>query len=435
MRRDRDANPRVQRGKRGGWFPLLILAFGALAFSCAAAGSLIPNSTFVDEDGDGKVDGWEVKTFLLEKDPNDPKKCRLTLKIKQDSERQIVGEITTTFQGPEGFYQITVRYLDENDGISMGKLLVNGKTVHIWDFDNIFFSYFRNEVIENVRLKPGDKITVWAANDGTEYCRLDSVRVVPSPRPPTAREIEEMKPPEVADALFGDLVPLGEFRDLSADETRPETHVSIGRGSLIFPARAGEKFVLELIPNNTRVKALEKGQLLFLGATATGLEGGAATTADLEIPYDPELKTGNASFSTPSDGLYRFDFRMATAFLKTPHVFACAPLAKGPPMLIAWGDFFFFVPKGTKSFAVTASALGNRSTDVTLLTPKGTVCKRASLEAKEELAVRVPEGQDGVWLLSVRGINPGLTLRGVPPFLATHPKYLLVPKECVAPKK
>jgi hypothetical protein len=419
------------------WLPILLLVLAPLAARAAPAaadGNLLPNPTFRDEDGDGKVDGWEVKTFIFEKDPADPKRNRLTLKIKQDSDRQVIGEVSTVFQGPEGYYQVAIRYLDENDGISMGKFLVNGKVVHVWDFDNIFFSYYRTELVENVRLKPGDRLAVWAANDGTEYCRLDSVRVLPSPRPPSAKEFEEMKPPAVADAAFGKLVPLAARRELAAEEARPEGHVTVSRGLLLVPARAGERVRLELQPNSARAVGVEKVALAFLGPAATGLEAGEPSPAEVAAAFDAEAKVGVASFVAPAEGLYRLESRQSTPSAKGPHAFACAPQARGAPMLMGAGDFSFFVPRGTKAFAVGASALGGRVAEVTLLFPDGTVCKRTSLEAKEELAVRVPEGRDdAAWTLSVRGVAPAITLRGVPPFVATHPKFLLVPAECLPP--
>ncbi len=413
-----------------GW--LLLFAPPLVRSAPASVENLLPNPTFRDENDDGKADGWEAKTFIFEKDPDDPKRKRLTLKIKQESDRQIVGEVSTVFPGPEGFYRVVLRYLDENDGISLGKFLVNGKVIHVWDFDNIFFSYFRSEEIENAHLKPGDRLTVWVANDGTEYGRLDSVKVFPSPRPPTAEEIAAMKPPVVADPTFGKLIPLVERRDLSAEEIRPEGDVTLSRFLLLLPARAGERIHLDLTPNNSRASSIEKPTAVFLGAAATGLEAGEPIGAEISVAFDPETRTGSAEFLAPATGLYRIQGRACTPSAKGPHVFLCAPLGRELPPLMGTGDFCFFVPKGTPSFALTASALGGRVAEVTLLTPQGTISRRTSLEAKEELAVRVPEGQDdGIWTLAVRGISPVLALRGTPPFVATHPRHLLVPVDAL----
>ena len=407
----------------------------SISFSAESVSDLISNPFFRDEDGDGSIEGWEVKTFILEKDRQDPRKQRLSLKIQQDSDRQITGEVSTVFQGADGYHQITIRYLDESDGISLAKLLVNGKVVHMWDFDNVFFDYYRNEVIENVFLARGDRITIWAANNFTEYCRLDSVRVIPSPRPPSAQEIEMMSPPSVTDVSFGHLVALREVRDPAAGDMRPESSIKASRASVLFPAQAGQKVALELFPNNTRSTTIPKGVLRFLGETATGLEDGTSAPVELEFPYDPETASGIASFTAPSTGLYRLDVRGVTPSLKIPHVLSCPPGTRNP-LLVADGDFYCFVPKGTSAFAVTASATGNRTTEVMILTPDGSLCKRTCIEPREELAVRVPGGQDdGVWLVSVRGISPHLALRGIPPFMATHPDYLLIPRDCVTPRK
>lgn len=410
-----------------------VAVFWGLSLLGYAQTKLIDNESFCDADGDGLIDGWEAKTFFLEKDKQNPATKRLTLKIPQESDRQIIGEVTTVFRGAAGYYQITIRYLDENDGISTARLLINGKVVHIWDFDNIFVNYFRNEVVENVYLKAGDKITIWAATDYTEYCRLDSVRVIPSPCPPSAREIEEMKPPLVADLKFGDLVALRDHRESLVSEMRPESRNKCN-GGILFYARAGEKVELELFPNSVRKDEFTAGAVYSLGATATGLEGGSLVAADLRALYDEETKSGTAVFTAPEAGFYRFEFRDATPVLKVPHVFPCT--AKGKVGLMGAGDFYFFVPKGTKSFALSALVSGDRSAEVLLMNPRGVLHKRTCLEAREELAVRVPDGQDdGVWLISVRGIGPRLVLRGIPPFVATHPRHLLVPRECVDVKK
>jgi hypothetical protein len=411
----------------------VLIALTAFSTSLAADSTpgLIPNPDFRDEDGDGLIEGWEVKTFILEKDRRDPTKQRLSLKVKQESDRQITGELTTTFQGTPGFYQITIRYLDESDGISLAKLLVNGKVVHMWDFDNIFFDYFRNEIVDNVPLKSGDRLTIWAANDFTEYCRFDSIHIVPSPRPPSAREIEEMTPPAVVTAAFGDIAPLRDLRDMSAEEVRSEPRIKTSRASMLFSAREGETVIMDLVPNNVRNTTIDQGVLTFLGRSATGFGTGETVSTGSGVFFDPETGSGRTSFAIPYTGLYRFDIRNATPSMDRPHVFPASPDSKATS-LWASGDFYCFVPTGTKAFAVSAAALGGRSSEILVIDQHGVLVKRTTLDPGEELAIRVPEGRDdAVWLVSVRGINPALKLRGIPPYLATQPEYLLVPRECV----
>jgi hypothetical protein len=411
------------------WFCISLCLGPATAAPTAKQENLIPATTFRDDDDDGKIDGWEAKTFFLEKDRKNPGNPQLSLKIKQEKDYQIIGEVSTVFQGKApGYHQVTIRYMDENDGISTARLLVNDKVVHIWDFDNIFVNHMRDEVVDNVYLEPGDKITIWAANDFTEYCRLISVRVVPSPQPPTKAEIEALQPPAVADRTFGPLVPLRDFRDLSSENTRPESQVK-GSGDLLFAARANERIAIQMAPTSARSATLEASSVGFLGATATGLEK-AAAASELAFPFDPETRSGAALFTAPAAGLYRLTFRNAAPALEIPHVYSCAEQGRGNPS--SPDGLYFFVPKGTKSFALKALANAGRTTEVLLLTPAGKLCKRTCLDAKEELAVRVPDGQDdGVWMVGLRGVSPRLVLRGVPPFVASHPRHMLVPRECV----
>ncbi|NUN94102.1 MAG: hypothetical protein HUU04_10025 [Verrucomicrobiae bacterium] len=424
--------------------PSLFSRSGTFAIACAfllfgvgrgaaAAAEMLPNPTLEDRDGDGKPDGWEIKTYVIEKFRN--VSC-LSMKIPRKDKSSKIGEATTVFSGPEGWYRVTVRYLDESDGISKGKLLVNDKIVHIWDFDGTFGDCWRDEVIENVELKPGDKLTFWGRDSPSEYCRIRSISVVPSPKPPTAEEIAELRtPPEIPDVDFGPLVALRDYRDLSADEDRPEYRPLVFRGPVLFLASGRGKTSLELTLNQPRDP---KYTLFYHGPLSTGRDKAAPLIQDEPLPYDPGTQIAVIRPPGAEAGLYEVRAAQGYWSSETPHVFAVEARARDSVVGAGHGSFYFFVPKGARAFEVGAWCYGGYVAEVTLHAPDGTLVTRMDVpeKAPEGLLIRVRPGQDDrAWSVSFTGVTPRIRLRGVPPYLATHPRHLLVPKECVAPKK
>ncbi|NDC64203.1 MAG: hypothetical protein EBZ59_09530, partial [Planctomycetia bacterium] len=154
-----------------------LLAAAVVGPPCNAHGGepLLADPSFADADGDGRPDGWEVKTFVMENFRG--VRC-LSMKVPRKDKSSFIGEVSGTFRGPAGFYRVTVGYLDENDGVSKAKLLVNGAVRHIWNFDGTFGDCWREEVIDNVELKPGDTVTLWGRDNPTEYFRIRSLAVV-----------------------------------------------------------------------------------------------------------------------------------------------------------------------------------------------------------------------------------------------------------------
>jgi len=97
------------------------------------------------------------------------------------------------------------------------------------------------------------------------------------------------------------------------------------------------------------------------------------------------------------------------------------------------GRQFFYVPKGTRAFAV-GMATPDGGGAMTILDPEGEVRlqKSGNYAPGEEFAVAVPEGMDGaVWSFRIgRCEDAGsITLSGVPPYSSVRPDRLLVPKE------
>ena len=409
-----------------------LLAWGLLV---SAAPAFVANPDFTDADGDGRPEGWEIKTYILENMRGVP--C-LSMKFPRHNDRSLEGEAAMVFEGPAGFYRVTVRYLDEFDGVSKAKLLVNGETVHIWSFDGTFGDCWRDEVIENVELAPGNKVALLVRDNPSEYGRIRSFNIEPSPVPPTAEELAERRtPPVIEDKEFGPLVPLRDHRDLAAYLRRPEYRPLLaGRGSpLLVLQPGGEAAVLDLEierPKNPLYAVHYHGG----GATGRGepLESGE----EAPLPYDEQNATARIDEPFSRPGLYEVSVPKTYVRGSVPHVLAAQAGPEDKGRGGAQGGFYFFVPKGTKAFGVGAYSPGDRRAEVAVYAPDGSLVTRQEVpkEADRGIPIRVRPGQDdAVWVLNVTGISPVIRLCGVPPYLATHPRHLLVPAECVAARQ
>lgn len=399
--------------------------------------AMLPNPDFADHDGNGIPDGWEVKTFVME--TFGKKIPCLSMKFQRDTDRPLEGEISTKFEGPAGFYRVRISYLDEFDGAGKAKFLVNDEVQRIWDFDNTFGDVWREEIIENVELKPGDKITLWGRDNPSEYCRIRSIQIEPSPTPPTAQELEERRnPPVLADKEYGHLVALRDKRDLSAMQRLPEFQPLFGERNapMLFLRKAGENVEINLQlsqPRNPQYRVVEQ-DASYNGSQGSDLSNEIALLEG-DLPYD--VLDGSASIKIPAgaEGILEVRVPAATVQSETPHVLLAQNGLVGNAGA-ATGAFYFFVPRGTTAFGVGAYALGNRSAEVTVYAPDGSMVTKMDVTAAtpQGLPIRVRPGQDdAVWSLNVAGIAPSIRLIGIPPYLATHPRHLLVPEECLTP--
>jgi len=148
----------------------------------------------------------------------------------------------------------------------------------------------------------------------------------------------------------------------------------------------------------------------------------------------------------PSDGVYALD--PGTDYWKT------AQLGFEPRPLAVWagrGDepgkprrkpfrlwlprldqpLYFFVPSGTKNFVIGFPSIGQSKTALVLRTADGqTVLEDKEVAQGDQVSVEVPAGKDGaVWSLSLSSLRCLVELYGVPPYLARHPRELVVPGE------
>ncbi len=90
----------------------------------------------------------------------------------------------TTFEGTGGEYDLKLSVIDENDGQGLIYVYVNGVDVSgpiKLNQDNggngVSDSSFREIVLEDLQLNPGDKITIWGYGEGYEFARLDKIEL------------------------------------------------------------------------------------------------------------------------------------------------------------------------------------------------------------------------------------------------------------------
>ncbi|WP_170388006.1 right-handed parallel beta-helix repeat-containing protein [Ruegeria atlantica] len=94
------------------------------------------------------------------------------------------GEASTAFDGASGTYDFTIGYYDEADGASNLSVLVNGKVIHNWTWDQELGSNLANGLtaseitISNIQLNSGDVITFSGTTDGKEPLRIDYLDLV-----------------------------------------------------------------------------------------------------------------------------------------------------------------------------------------------------------------------------------------------------------------
>lgn len=438
--RERDVAENGRSGRKGisqKIAALFLCVFGVLcAFSPLLNATVLPNPEFRDEDGDGVPDGWKLETFILE---NFRGVNCLSMRFERHSDAPLKGSASTVFNGPEGFYRVTIEYLDESDGVSKGKFLVNDEILRIWDFDNTFRDYWREEVLENVALKPGDKIAFWGQDNPSEYCRVRAIRIEPTPTPPSAIELEERNnPPQVENREFGPLVALRDARDVSAMARWPEYQPLIAtRSPVLLLKKSGEEADVELTMNKPHSLEYSVRQH-EVSTSAKTLGDGAQGDVLLEgeLPFDVAAPLTTIPLPEEAGGMLELRLPQGRIQSDSPHVLLTQTAAAEQRRGGASGAFYFFVPKGTTAFGVGAYSSG-RTVEVTLYAPDRSLVTKMDVKATDTLGlpVRVKPGQDdGIWTLIVSGVSPTIRLVGVPPYLATHPSLLLVPKESVEAK-
>jgi major membrane immunogen (membrane-anchored lipoprotein) len=95
------------------------------------------------------------------------------------------GSVSTTFQGEDGQYQLTVAAFDEKDGQSPVQVLINGQPVGAWTLDQHLGgnrASAQNQVVQTftVDLEKGDTIEIQGTRNAGERARLDYFELHPT---------------------------------------------------------------------------------------------------------------------------------------------------------------------------------------------------------------------------------------------------------------
>jgi hypothetical protein len=102
------------------------------------------------------------------------------------------GTASTTFSGPAGVYDMTITYMDENDGKGAIEVYVNGTKVQTIKLDKNddgngdACSTFSDITIQDLNLKAGDVITLKGIGSCYEGVRIDKIKLcndTPAPQP------------------------------------------------------------------------------------------------------------------------------------------------------------------------------------------------------------------------------------------------------------
>lgn len=93
------------------------------------------------------------------------------------------GAVVLKFDGKAGWFELNVRYFDENDGASQFQLLVAGQVVDKWKADDTLPDNQPNghtsmcHETRRVALRPGDEIRIEATADGAERAAIDYLEI------------------------------------------------------------------------------------------------------------------------------------------------------------------------------------------------------------------------------------------------------------------
>ncbi len=87
-----------------------------------------------------------------------------------------LGDVRTSFSGTSGTHDITVRYMDENDGAATYTLRVAGAVVGSWTA-NVNDHTWKTRTFTGVSIATGAEIRVEAARQSGEHARVDYVEI------------------------------------------------------------------------------------------------------------------------------------------------------------------------------------------------------------------------------------------------------------------
>lgn len=358
-------------------------------------GNLIANGSFV------APGAWRVQRFHVEK-----------VGLISNKGEGGAGSLATTFLGANGFYQIRVRYLDEGDGVSGVQLSVGGRMVGRWSFDGILVDRFRWKVFDGVQIDQGDEITLLGRSDGSEYCRMAGIEILPSK--PLQAENAVLIAKKVEYSM--QLIPVNGH---SVGKQNPEFLLA---PDSIFSGGSGRYWVYLSSEQPFRLTA----QAAF-GDTVSTLHyrltkvGATQPTAEETFVSSDSVPIYVTKY-VATTGLY--ELKIAPALQGGMSVKFSVNVPCVTKLELGAREGYFFVPRNTQTFGLKCAG------HVVLIDAAGRVMFDELLENDSLRNIAVSAGSDGqVWYFQG---NLG-ELFGVPPYVAAKRDAMLAPAELLQP--
>jgi hypothetical protein len=205
--------------------------------------------------------------------------------------------------------------------------------------------------------------------------------------------------------------------------------------SFLFSAKSGEEVSIRVHPGFVR-KATGKYRVRAIDTEKPLAEGKVEGDEPYDLTYrNPDFDAAaGLSRSLPMITFECGGMAERIDFGKRPHVWV---LKRGgrAHVIGGTGRQFFFVPKGTKTFAVAMTTSdGWGQMIIRDSAGEAVLDKKGNYSPGEEFGISVPQGSDGsVWSFQISRCEDaaGIYLLGVPPYAAAGPEALLVPAECL----
>jgi hypothetical protein len=211
-----------------------------------------------------------------------------------------------------------------------------------------------------------------------------------------------------------------------------EQPISAGQfrhAQLLIPAKAGETINVEVQPHEGRGPAAYRITFTSTEEFESGAGAGVA-----EIVESGE-SSGKISFKAAQAGYYRVFIDNIAGLASVSHPY----ILDGGDQSLDNATFYFYVPKGTKQFTISANAYAGPTLRVKdaegnlVFAQDGFSAKKLGMENVFKADIDVPPGTDGsVWSVEGPGdVNATSSVRldGVPEYFSLSPHQLLVAEE------
>jgi len=377
---------------------------------------------FTEATTQGENPVWRIKNYaLVPAGYGMPPRLSLRpFRSAQNADRNVDGTATTTFAGAEGYYTLAIECFDKDAGCARFSLKVDGKTVSRWAAGNSFFGVTPlRHVVPHVALRKGSVIEISGQTNGYDFADLKALEIAPgAPRPPAP-------PVAVGGVKYSEtLLPLVE-RVPCLDPALmipPPSRAWPDAGApadlaaaplYLFRAAQGERFEVQV--NNPDMK----DRVHLWSVRRRPVAEGPGFDGRLDVPAQAGARI---RVEIPRDGLY--EMRVGGSVTGLTH-----------GLTLAWsgpvGHGCFFVPEKTAGLRLKSSDKSRQGAEVTLRDSSGAVVWDGDIAAHKHEDIAVPPGRDGMpWTLSCPP-GRGVTIEGVPPYLALAAADLLVPEEAL----